>query len=261
MKTRGFSLVELSIVLVILGLLVGGILAGKSLIHAAELRVVTTERDKYWTAMRTFRDKYFAIPGDMANATSIWGTINAAPATCRETASTGTPTCDGDGDGLITAMSTNLSSREMFRFWEHLAKAGLIEGTYPGTRVPAGDGDEAAVGYNAGTSKFLKAGWSIQYDLQKTAGNTTEFFNLGLKGNSMVIGATIVGEPTYGVAFTPEDVWNIDSKIDDGKPAAGNVVAGVWPTCTNAINKDNLTASYLLTSSAIACSIIFPNAI
>mgnify|MGYP001100732306 CR=1 FL=1 len=67
----GFSLVELSIVLVILGLLVGGILGGKSLIKAAELRSISTEQAQWNTAIKAFRDKYFMLPGDMNNATSF----------------------------------------------------------------------------------------------------------------------------------------------------------------------------------------------
>ena len=82
MARSGFSLVELSIVLVILGLLTGGILAGQSLIRAAELRSVATESQRYMAALNSFRDKYFALPGDMANATAFWGAQNATPATC-----------------------------------------------------------------------------------------------------------------------------------------------------------------------------------
>lgn len=63
MQCKAFSLVELSIVLVILGLLTGGILAGQSLIRAAELRAVSTEYSRYITATQSFRDKYFAVPG------------------------------------------------------------------------------------------------------------------------------------------------------------------------------------------------------
>lgn len=69
---HGFSLVELSIVLVILGLLTGGILAGQSLIRAAELRSVSTEQSRWVTAANSFRDKYFALPGDFRDATKFW---------------------------------------------------------------------------------------------------------------------------------------------------------------------------------------------
>ena len=74
-EQQGFSLVELSIVLVILGLLVGGILSGQSLIRASELRSVTTEYQTYVTSLGTFRDRYFALPGDLSNAASFWSTV------------------------------------------------------------------------------------------------------------------------------------------------------------------------------------------
>ena len=67
-----FSLVELSIVLVILGLLTGGILAGQSLIRAAQLRAVSTEYSRYVASINSFRDKYFGWPGDLRNATAFW---------------------------------------------------------------------------------------------------------------------------------------------------------------------------------------------
>ena len=76
----GFTLVELSIVLVILGLLVGGVLTGQSLIHAAELRAVTTEHDKFVTAINTFRDKYMALPRRMSNAVRYWGAMDGGTA-------------------------------------------------------------------------------------------------------------------------------------------------------------------------------------
>ncbi|MBX9726410.1 MAG: prepilin-type N-terminal cleavage/methylation domain-containing protein, partial [Rickettsiales bacterium] len=97
-----FSLVELSIVLVILGLLVGGVLSGQSLIRAAELRAVSTEYSRYVTSAQTFRDKYFALPGDMNNATRFWGNLGGT--NCTNSAGTSavtTGTCDGNGDGQV----------------------------------------------------------------------------------------------------------------------------------------------------------------
>lgn len=108
-RHNGFSLVELSIVLVILGLLTGGILAGQSLIRASELRSVGNDVGRFYTATQSFRDKYFALPGDMAIATQIWGTQDNTPGTCKTTPSTTILTCNGDGNGQIlhTAPGSN----------------------------------------------------------------------------------------------------------------------------------------------------------
>lgn len=134
-KLKAFSLVELSIVLVILGLLVGGLLAGQSLIRAAELRKLTTSVNRYQTAMHAFRDKYFALPGDMANATRFWdvagGDGTGIDSTCYSTASTDAKTCNGNGDGVINDTLAAVAG-EPGRAWQQLANAGMLEGSYNG---------------------------------------------------------------------------------------------------------------------------------
>ena len=65
---QAFTLIELAIVLIILGLLAGGVLYGQNLIKAAELRAVASESEKFQAALMTFRGKYFYYPGDMPNA-------------------------------------------------------------------------------------------------------------------------------------------------------------------------------------------------
>src|SRR5665213_3308988 len=65
-----FTLIELSIVLVIIGLIVGGILVGQDLIKAAEVRAQISQIEKYSSAVNTFRAKFAAIPGDMALITA-----------------------------------------------------------------------------------------------------------------------------------------------------------------------------------------------
>src|ERR1700733_13388871 len=69
-RESGFTLIELSVVLVIIGLIVGGILVGQDLIKAAETRAQITQIEKYNQAVNTFRSKFGAIPGDMAVSTA-----------------------------------------------------------------------------------------------------------------------------------------------------------------------------------------------
>ena len=89
---RGFTLLELSIVLVIIGFLVGGVVAGVELIQAARLNKVMTDMRKFLTAVNVFQNKYDGLPGDISNATYYWGAANADPTTCQTTVGTGTQT-------------------------------------------------------------------------------------------------------------------------------------------------------------------------
>ncbi|MFM7859741.1 MAG: type II secretion system protein, partial [Flammeovirgaceae bacterium] len=68
---KGFTLAEISIVIMIIGLLVSGILVGQDMIRAAEMRSILTEKDKIVTKVNLFRNKYLALPGDMSNATEF----------------------------------------------------------------------------------------------------------------------------------------------------------------------------------------------
>src|ERR1700712_2007792 len=70
-KQPGFTLIELSIVLVIIGLVVGGVLVGQDLIKAAGVRATISQIEKSNTAVNTFRSKYDGLPGDLATASAI----------------------------------------------------------------------------------------------------------------------------------------------------------------------------------------------
>lgn len=241
-KNPAFSLVELSIVLVILGLLVGGILAGQSLIRASELRSVTIEHDRYRTAVSAFRDKYFALPGDMTNATVIWG---KSAATCNtHTGTAATPgTCNGNGDSQLTYAP---NSAEFFRFWQQLSLAGLIAGTYSGVSSDGSSTDNGSDSTNSPASKFKNGLWAVVYSA--TAPNAN-FFN-GSYGNYLEVGGyfDVTSEPLTKL-FTPTELWNLDTKMDDGKPATGTMVIWRYFDCATGSGASDMNAVYNLTTT------------
>ena len=103
----GFTLIEIAIVLVIIGLLLGGILKGQELITSARVRNLVSQIDGTKAAFFGFQDRYRALPGDFGQA--VAQIPNA--------------TNDGDGDGQITG-------DESIALWDHLSHAGFINGTY-----------------------------------------------------------------------------------------------------------------------------------
>jgi prepilin-type N-terminal cleavage/methylation domain-containing protein len=260
---QGFSLVELSIVLVILGLLTGGILTGQSLIRASELRAITTEYQRYIAATQTFRDKYFALPGDMRNATSFWGRLNSS-ADCITNASAVVATpggCDGNGNGNVDAAAAASQSGEMFQFWRHLALAGLVEGTYTGLAGAGGNAD-SLLGTNVPRSKISNSGWAISF-LSNWGGDTASYAKD--YGHFLFVGTASTGWMPGGPIFKPEEAWNIDTKMDDGRPGTGNIIAreiiswsgAAASKCTTSTSNTDFAGNYNLSGSTLGCPLYF----
>src|SRR5215203_4431848 len=117
-KQRGFTLIEIAIVLVIIGLLLGGVLKGQELINAARVRNIASQMDGVKIAYLGFQDRFRALPGDYptalanANIPGMPGGCGAAGGTC--------------GNGVI-----NLD--ENLLVWAQLSKANFITGSYSGT--------------------------------------------------------------------------------------------------------------------------------
>ena len=210
---KGFTLVELAIVLVIIGLIVSSVLVGQDLINAAQLRATTRQLNEFETAVGTFIGKYNGIPGDLNNGGKFGLTGTAA----YQDGTVG----DGDGNGTLTITNsasaiTNFTG-EMSTFWSHLTTPGkgLIPGEYDGTGCGVGGGSGAAcvAGEDFPAMKVGVNGWGVY----------------GVSGvNYYVAGVTNPGPGTAAItsttnSFLPMDAYNIDSKIDDGVPNAGNV--------------------------------------
>lgn len=235
-RHHGFSLVELSIVLVILGLLVGGVLSGRSLIRAAEIRSIVTEYETWQTAVNSYKLRFRQLPGDMNNATSFWaGTTN------------------GNGDGRVFFHPLP----EIFLFWQHMALAGVIPGKFTGVSGP-GSNEHVFIGENVPPSKVSGAGWSLAY-ISPAEVYAPQFFNIEYK-HSYQYGGPIPDYETQAPIITPAEAWSIDSKIDDGKPAQGFIIARYWDNaCANASTNLDLEAIYRASDDRILCALFFRN--
>jgi prepilin-type N-terminal cleavage/methylation domain-containing protein len=255
---HGFSLVELSIVLVILGLLVGGVLAGKSLIRAAEFRAAIAEYQSFAGATKVFKEKYFMVPGDITNATAFWGKDD--PSCTGHTGTAATPgTCNGNGDGWIfTGVGWGAGqTAEIFRFWQHLQLAGLIGGSYTGNAGPSSV-VHGIFGVNLPASRMSDAGWNVfRY------GSSGDTVNFAIEhGNFFGIGKLCTNNLPQCRGLTPEEAWSIDTKLDDGKPAYGKVVASYWNNGCSAADdgtsaNTDLNASYRLSDTTKQCALYF----
>lgn len=256
-----FSLVELSIVLVILGLLVGGVLSGQSLIRAAELRSVLSDANKFKTAILSFRDKYQENPGDMTKATLFWGAADGGDGVdwdCREAQTNDQRTCNGNGDGFIRGHP----DLEDTRLWQHLSNSGLIEGKYIGTQVPyITVCPFAQPGCAFPGSKISPNIWVIGAQ-PSMAYLWTYYANRNLLFLSDVVSQAPWFSVEQGFNFIPEEAWNIDTKMDDGRPGTGSVASGRFGYCTTGAWNDaseaaRLSATYNLNSKQKYCILTF----
>jgi prepilin-type N-terminal cleavage/methylation domain-containing protein len=153
--TAAFTLIEMSIVLVIIGLIVGGVLVGQELIIASTVRAQISQLEKFTAAVYAFRGKYDCLPGDCINATLLGlGTP-------------GGPGDNGNGDGSIAYTSAppcfiggtsngGTGYAEALNFWYHLQQAQMVEGSYVGY---AGEfPDFTQIGKPQGTMPAAKLG-------------------------------------------------------------------------------------------------------
>lgn len=131
-----FTLVEMAIVIVIIGLIVGGILVGTDLVRVGEARKIMRQMDSYSTAVNTFRLKYNCLPGDCAQA-SAYGVGNNGNGNGGIGLTGNNGLVDGSTTDLTFAAGTAGSPPHIYhyfgefsQFWVQLATAGMIEGSY-----------------------------------------------------------------------------------------------------------------------------------
>jgi prepilin-type N-terminal cleavage/methylation domain-containing protein len=216
----GFTLVELSIVLVIIGLIVGGIVGGQSLVQAAKSQKLIREISSIQVAWNSFQMQYDALPGDFAEATDYWPTATYSWIE------------NGDGNGRLEFMSQGAPQSEPFRMFEHLIVAELVGG-------PLGQLSQ----YSTSASRFAS-------DVVEGSHYRVSYFssrhNLGL----------LIEDPTGGTVrlgyLTPAQMRKVDKALDDGLPRAGKFIAHNG-NIADAPDCDDSATAYNLDETRDAC--------
>lgn len=244
-RRAGFTLVELAIVVVIFGLLIGAVIGGQSMLKQSEMQTVISDYTKYSNSVEKFRKQYGSLPGDMIDATNFWGddAVNCPDAAVTD----GSPgTCSGNGNEDIS------DGVEPYRAWQQMVLAEYIRGNFSGLAIASG----AVPGKNVPRSSITNAGWSFGYKADTTSAPIASQYNEDL-GNFLSIGAPITASAlTQAAALTPSEAWQVDTKIDNGLPGLGRIVTLKPAVLTNcATSAVDATATYNLTYERVACSL------
>lgn len=207
---KGFTLVELAVVMIIIGLLIGGVLKGQELITNARVTATTSELKSYSAAMNGFIDKYSAIPGDMIDAD------DRLPENCD-----GDECPIGDGDarldisvGALNTVAADGAANESGNFFVHLLAADFVSGYTGSDTLTFG---EALPTSPAGGGYFIG---------DNRNGLPTGFEDDSLTPNPYLILTGSVAAVSAGSGvLTPSQAARIDRKLDDGRADSGVLVA------------------------------------
>ena len=257
---KGFSLAELSIVIVLMGIMIGAALQAQSLVLNAQITSTVAQVQSYTTAISTFKSLYTFLPGDLPSAgTRIPGCPGIGGVACNPTPCTPIA-CDaspagvapGAGDNMIgqplwsaawgapgitsttgTVAPNNIDA-ERYLFWAHLVLTNLISGVNV-------DGLSAVTKFqNARTNPAAASGggFIVGYATGIIGPGSTQPAGTGVTGNilAQVIDPTLALQTTSGkLPLSPAFARQIDTKMDDGFPATGYVQAyGVAASCFTA---------------------------
>lgn len=199
----GFTLIELAIVLVLIGLIIGGVLKGQELIKSTRMKMAISQWETIKAATHAFEDKFYAMPGDYEEAAKyIYGLEQAD---------------NGNGNGIIGKNSTDIfaaapaaeGEMENSLFWKHLQSTDLIRGA-----------DNVG---SAESNRYLMPAKIVGAYLDIVYGTNGKGNNL-ITGHWLRLRQGTADKPTDDV-LSERDAAEIDQKFDDGISISGSIRA------------------------------------
>ncbi len=180
-RQQGFTLVEIAIVLVVIGLILGGVMKGQQLVDSARVRSLITDVNGIRSAWFSFQDRYRSLPGDFPNATTQIDSAAVA----------------GNGNGKID------DGQERASVWQQLALAGFINGNFNGLRAATGTAQDVDCSADTCPRNPYNGYYKISFGSQASnaSGPANEFFT--------------------GGQIPVDILSQMDLRLDDGKANSG----------------------------------------
>lgn len=254
-KQSGFTLVELAIVLMIIGLLIGGILRGQESMENARVTTTLQQVTSYQGAKHTFMDAYATLPGDIPVADARIPGCTAANACA-----------NGNGDGIVGILNAGNGqyanepwqsidpaiTTENTQFWKHLALTHLISGVNPSANAPEWGRSHPTSKMGGGFfMRFSNLGQGAQ--IAQTSSHYLVMRN-GIDGN------WTCGSVNTNCVISPLRAAQMDRKADDGIAHTGDIIAvsANWSSGCGAANSGiNGPNGYAENSNPKSCDIMF----
>ncbi len=215
---KGFTLVEIAIVLVIIGLLLGGILKGQEMITQAKIKNVVADFSGISAAYYGYQDRYRAIPGDDPNAATRWtgAVVSVAPLA-------GNGQIDGTYNNVCPAVVV-AASPESCKWWDHLRRAGFVAGS-------------------GGTQPFNAVTGLLGVQTGNGASPVGPILGTAADGTGGFSGLIVCS-----ANLTDKIAIAVDTQMDDGVPISGTV-RGLLQAAPNPATANPATAAYAETGT------------
>jgi prepilin-type N-terminal cleavage/methylation domain-containing protein len=276
-RNNGFSLIEITVVVVVIAVILGGFFGAHSIIRNSERQAVISEFKRLSVGLQNFVDTYHELPGDFSTATAQWGEVSPS---CHVGAATGTQTCNGDGNSKTEIDPTKLEHIAAMR---HLGLSGFFNENFSGNTVAGGAcGMDIRASVNVPASKLKGASWyfgtsvaGVPYTMDSgsyVAGSGTQFIPMNVcttdvRLHVLWLGGSLQDDDDLpaGCAasqipvMTGAEAYLIDKKVDDGRFAFGKIRGQYNNTTTYQSCEDSTNSSggYRTDSNGMNCSLAF----